>query len=267
MIALGGDVRRKLSSRRIAEIVAEELRRQIIDGELVDGDLLPRQDILVRRFNVSLVSVREALRILETEGLLSVRRGNQGGAVVHAPARGSAAYMLGLVLQRDSVPLSDLGLAIQELEPCCAALAAARPDRESRLMPELRGINESMAVHLRDEVQFTELGRRFHDAIGRGCGNSTLLAVMESLEALWTSHERRWAERTEACGAYPSLTQRRAVLDVHAKLAQAIEAGDAGRAHKLATRHVIDTQSRVIADDPGQRIQAPSLRLLSQLRP
>ena len=67
-----------MSAPRIAEIVADELRRQIIDGELADGDLLPRQEVLVEQFNVSLVSLREALRILETEGLVSVRRGNRG---------------------------------------------------------------------------------------------------------------------------------------------------------------------------------------------
>ena len=93
--------------RRTAEIVADELRRQIIDGELSDGDLLPRQEVLVEQFNVSLVSLREASAILETEGLVSVRRGNRGGAVVHAPAKASAAYMLGLLLQSDTVPLAD----------------------------------------------------------------------------------------------------------------------------------------------------------------
>jgi len=88
-LGIGPEARRRLSAPRIAEIVADELRRQIIDGELADGDLLPRQELLVEQFNVSLVSLREALRILETEGLVSVRRGNRGGAVVHAPAKTS----------------------------------------------------------------------------------------------------------------------------------------------------------------------------------
>ncbi len=140
-LGIGPEARRRLGSRRTAEIVADELRRQIIDGELADGDLLPRQEVLVEQFRVSLVSLREALRILETEGLVSVRRGNRGGAVVHAPAKASAAYMLGLLLQSDTVPLSDLGTALQELEPMCAALAARRPDRGDELVPKLKEIN------------------------------------------------------------------------------------------------------------------------------
>lgn len=266
VIGVGADARRRLSARRTAEIVAEELRRQIIDGELADGDLLPRQDDLVRRFNVSLVSLREALRILETEGLVSVRRGNRGGAIVHAPGKSSAAYMLGLVLQSNSVGLTDLGLALQELEPCCAAMAAGRADRGMTLVPELRSMNDLMAKHLDDEVRFTEIGREFHDAIGRGCGNSTMVAVMHSLEALWTSHEQEWAQRTEARGAYPSMAQRGAVLNVHTKLTSAIESGDVERARRLAARHVVDTQTYVTSDDPGQRITAPTLRHLSHPR-
>ena len=187
-LGIGPEARRRLGARRTAEIVADELRRQIIDGELSDGDLLPRQEVLVEQFNVSLVSLREALRILETEGLVSVRRGNRGGAVVHAPAKASAAYMLGLLLQSDTVPLADLGTALQELEPMCAALAARRPDRGKTLIPKLKEINDSMAEHIEDGAQFTEIGGQFHDEVVRGCGNHTMIAVVGSLETLWTGH-------------------------------------------------------------------------------
>src|ERR1700709_1292456 len=124
------DARRRprLSAPRIAEVVAGELRQQIIDGELADGAFLPHNALLVDRLTVGLVSLREALRILETEGLIPVRRGNRGGAVVHAPAKTSAAYRRGLLLQSESVEIADLGMALQELEPACAALAAQRPD-------------------------------------------------------------------------------------------------------------------------------------------
>src|ERR1700693_2025651 len=151
---IGLEVRRRLSARRTAEIIADELRRQIIEGELSDGDLLPRQEVLVEQCNVTLVSLREPLRILETEGLLSVRRGNRGGAVVHAPAKASAAYMLGLLLQSDYVPLVDLGTALQELEPMCAALAARRPDRGDELVAQTPAIKESMGELIYVSVRF-----------------------------------------------------------------------------------------------------------------
>jgi len=263
-LGVGPETRRRLSAPRIAEIVADELRRQIIDGELADGDLLPRQEVLVEQFNVSLVSLREALRILETEGLVSVRRGNRGGAVVHAPAKTSAAYMLGLLLQSESVEVADLGMALQELEPACAALAARRPDRADTLVPELNRVNDAMAEHLDDGRACTEIGREFHDLVVRGCGNHTIIAVVGSLETLWSSHERQWADESAARGTYPSLAKRRAVLNTHIKLAETIAEGDVDRARRIAGRHLADTQTYVLSGRPHQRIYALSPQALSR---
>jgi len=265
-LGIGPAARRRLSAPRIAEIVADELRRQIIDGDLADGDLLPRQEVLVEQFNVSLVSLREALRILETEGLVSVRRGNRGGAVVHAPAKTSAAYMLGLLLQSESVEITDLGMALQELEPACAALAARRPDRADTLVPELMRNNESMAEHLDDGRRCTEIGREFHDLVVRGCGNHTIIAVVGSLETLWTSHERQWADESASRGTYPSVAQRRAVLNTHIKLTETIAEGNVDRARRIAGRHLADTQTYVLSGQPDQRIYALSPQALSRPR-
>jgi DNA-binding transcriptional MocR family regulator len=65
--------------------IADELRRLIVSGQLSEGDSLGREPELVERFGVSRPSLREALRILEAEGLISVVRGMLGGVVVHAP--------------------------------------------------------------------------------------------------------------------------------------------------------------------------------------
>jgi len=263
---IGLEVRRRLSARRTAEIIADELRRQIIDGELADGDVLPRQEVLVEQFDVSLVSLREALRILETEGLVSVRRGNRGGAVVHAPAKASAAYMLGLLLQSDYVPLGDLGTALQELEPMCAALAARRADRADELVPTLREINQAIAESIDDGARFTEIGNQFHDEVVRGCGNHTMIAVVGSLETLWTSHLQQWADETAARGEYPSMSKRRVALNIHNKITDAILAGDGERARRLAARHLADTQTYFMAGDPEQRIVALSPQAMARRR-
>jgi DNA-binding FadR family transcriptional regulator len=251
-------VRPRLAAPRIAEIVAAELRGRIIDGELADGDLLPRQELLVDQYRVSLVSLREAMRILETEGLVSVRRGNKGGAVVHAPTKDGAAYMLGLVLQSEFVQLPDLATALRELEPGCAALAANRADRIETVVTELRSLNAKLTENLENGPAFTEIGRQFHDAIVRGCGNSTMITVIGTLESLWTRHELSWAERRHASGDYPSLSRRRAVLSSHTQITELIEQGNGDRARRVAARHIEDAQTYVLAENPLQRILVTS---------
>src|SRR3954453_8916180 len=112
--------RPRVAPPRIAETVAAELRTRILRGD--GGDELPTQDQLVEEFGVSHPSIREAIRILETEGLVTVSRGKVGGAEVHRPDEGFAGYHIGLALQGARVTLGDLAEGLQLLEPMCAAL-------------------------------------------------------------------------------------------------------------------------------------------------
>src|SRR3954470_12553997 len=125
----------------VAEMVADVIRARIVAGTLPDGSMLPKQDQLISEFQVSRPSFREALRILESEGLLSVRRGNVGGAQVHAPTPDNAARTLGLVLQARNVALDDLAAALSVIEPACAAHCARRTDRHATVVPQLRDLN------------------------------------------------------------------------------------------------------------------------------
>src|SRR5438309_4148057 len=101
-----GHVRRQIRPQRAAELVAADIRGRILSGELDEG--LPTEMVLLEEFSVSRPTLREALRILETEGLVRTRRGKQGGAVVSRPTVDTAAYHLGLVLQSGSVDLRDI---------------------------------------------------------------------------------------------------------------------------------------------------------------
>jgi GntR family transcriptional repressor for pyruvate dehydrogenase complex len=125
----------RITPPRLAQSVADRLRARIFSGELSEGSLLPKQEDLIREFNVGLVTVREALRILEVEGLITVNRGNLGGSVVHRPEQRRIAYMLALSLQSRDVDLADLLATIRLLEPVCAAACAGRADRMETVVP------------------------------------------------------------------------------------------------------------------------------------
>jgi GntR family transcriptional regulator, transcriptional repressor for pyruvate dehydrogenase complex len=232
------------------------LRRQIVEGELTDGFVLPPQRELAERFGVSLTSVGEALRVLESEMLVEVRRGKRGGAVVHAPARDRAAHMLGMMLQSDDASVTDLLAALEVLEPSGAAFAAMRHDRATTLLPGLVRLNDAMAEHLDDAPQFAEIGRQFHHEIVRGCGNKTLIAVLDSLEALWVSQELEYLQHLHAHDRYPTTAKRRASLNAHLKITGAIAAGDADAARRLTSRHVGEVHADSKAAEAQPRIRA-----------
>jgi len=237
-------------------MIADVLRERIVNGDLEDGSLLPKQDDLLEEFQVSRPSIREAMRILETEGLITVRRGNMGGAFVHAPKAEPAAYMLGLVLQNRNVTLADLGEALRILEPACAALCANHPRRGREVVPGLRRLMEQAEAALDDGVEFTRLSRQFHDQLVASCGNKTIIALVGTLETLWSSQEVEWAEQVEAEGRYPETRLRRAVLQAHQRMLATIEAGEADAAARVARRHLAESQQYVLVGDGDHRISA-----------
>lgn len=71
---------------KAAEVVAADVRRRIVRGELRADDALPPETELMSQFGISRPTLREALRILEAEGLVAIRRGARGGARVQAPS-------------------------------------------------------------------------------------------------------------------------------------------------------------------------------------
>src|SRR3954452_282519 len=155
--------RAQLRQPRLADMVASVLRERIVNGELANGDLLPKQDELLEEFRISRPSLREALRILESEGLLTVRRGNVGGSVVEAPNAESSAYMFGLVLQSRKGTASDLADAIRHIEPITASLCAERADRDKTVIPQLQANIDASEAAVGDGPQFTTLSRQFHE--------------------------------------------------------------------------------------------------------
>src|SRR5215472_12533693 len=180
---------RQLRQPRLAEIIAASLRDDILTGKLKEGDSLPRQEDLFTEFRVSLPAVREAMRILETEGLISVRRGNVGGAVVHLPTPERTAQMISMVLQSRGTTPDDVSGALLYLEPVCARMCAARPDRLTAVVPALREAVEIQQAHFDDVANWNHNARRFHEAVVANCGNETMIVVIGSLEAIWTAHE------------------------------------------------------------------------------
>ena len=236
---------------RIAERVATDLRERILGGRLADN-LLPKQEELIAEFGVSAPSIREALRILEAEGLVTIRRGRFGGAEVTQPNATSAAYALGLAMQGQRVTLDDLAESLRALEPMSAASCALRKDRMKVLVPLLQA-NLSDSEDALGGPGFTWCARRFHHLVVDSTLNEATRLIVRSLVAVWSTQEENWAQIAAREGDYPDVDEQKAVLRAHRRIASEIVAGSASKAEELARRHLEATQNRILLGMYGNR--------------
>jgi GntR family transcriptional repressor for pyruvate dehydrogenase complex len=175
--------RKSRAQREKPQQIADELRSLIVSGQLAEGDSLGREPDLVERFGVSRPSLREALRILETEGLVEVVRGLRGGVVVREPSQRMTARTAALILQTRNVRLADVFEARSMLEPLAAKAVAASRKRKAAVA-ELRALIEEEQDALEDPEAFADANARFHERLVALAGNQTLTIVAEMLSEI-----------------------------------------------------------------------------------
>lgn len=221
--------------------IADELRRLIVSGELSEGDSLGHEPELVERFGVSRPSLREALRILEAEGLISVVRGTLGGVVVHEPDRRMTARTAALVLHARNVSLADVHEARSLLEPAAVRVIASSRSRRSAVSELQQLIKDQMRV-IMDPDAFGPANARFHERLVALAGNQTLSIVAEMLNEI-VARAVTAVSKTGSAGS--SIATRRRGIRSQEKLVSLIEAGKASdaeahwRTHMTVVRRVL----------------------------
>ncbi|KAA0114983.1 FadR/GntR family transcriptional regulator [Mycolicibacterium sp. P9-22] len=245
---------RRIRQPRVAEIVASKLRDDILSGRLRAGDILPTQESLFSEFGVSPPALREAIHLLETDGLISVRRGNMGGAVVQLPSPERTAHMISMVLQTRAATPADVSGALLHLEPICAGMCAAREDRASEVVPHLQAEIDKQEAQFDDSTQYVRNARRFHEVLVARCGNEPMILLIGSLELIWSTHESQvWGDDMHE-------STMRAALRDHQRLLVAIADGNVARATKLAADHLTAARRTTLAAGTDKTIEA---RLIS----
>jgi DNA-binding FadR family transcriptional regulator len=245
--AEGGPVtvekRRSGPPREKPQQIADELRMLIARGELTEGETLGREPELVERFGVSRPSLREALRILETEGLITVVRGLHGRVVVHEPNERMTARTAALVLNARNVPLADVFAARAMTEPLAArAIATLRPRRRQAIVAELRVLIDQEEVSIRDPDAFGAANAAFHERLVSLAGNQTMSIVADMLDEIVA---RAVAAVSKADDAVGSLAVRQRGLRSQRRLLDLLETGvpaaaeEHWRAHMTAVGRVL----------------------------
>ncbi|GCB44120.1 FadR/GntR family transcriptional regulator [Streptomyces sp. NL15-2K] len=241
-----GRVGRQVRVPKTAELVAAHLRRQIVRGELKPGDALPPESGLMEQFGISRPTLREAFRVLESESLITVRRGAHGGARVSAPGADVAARFAGLILEYRGTTLGDLHRAAALIEPPCARTLATK-----HTAGDIKRLRDAVAAEkavLDDPLALVEAQDTFHALLVELTGNQTL--------ALLCGMVRNIIDRANAsytAAATDSGTRKAQALKghrAHVRLVGLIESGKADEAEKLWQRHLTAADDVVNAAGP-----------------
>jgi len=208
---------------KAAVVIAGSLRRRIVRGELQPGDPLPNETELMELYDVSRPVVREALRILESETLISVKRGAGGGARVRRPDVGVAARHAALLLQLEGTTLADLFEARATLEPDAVRRLAEQHSPEA--IATLRQRHEEELQLIDDVPAYAVHAARFHEQLIELAGNKTLAVLGRLLLSIVESHNRETMARTE-----DAIEVARGASEFHGQLIDLIEAGEADAA-------------------------------------
>ncbi len=232
-------------SVRAFEDVVRQIRGAIMQGRLRAGDRLPSQRELQDRFGVSRGTILEAIRVLEKTGLVEVRRGTLGGAIVRRLDGTQVGDHLTMLFGQRGLALREMVEFRVAMESQTAAWAAERAEQEN--LDELARIRDEVArLHAEggdQQALISEQDARFHAAVARASRNRVSIAVMDGIMQAFR----------QALSYVPAGFARRTyedLRDFHA----AVAARDAERARRIMADHIRFFYELVLEHRGGQDV-------------
>jgi DNA-binding FadR family transcriptional regulator len=222
---------------KVAEALAQEIVHEIVSRKLPPGTLLSSEAQMLEDYGVGRGSLREALRILEVHGLITMKPGRNGGPVVIEVGTRDFGRMSSLFFHLGGMTFRELIDARLAMEPMMARLAATR--RAQELVAD--GGQPSGPEVTEDDQVYFDVTHDFHRTVASLSGNPILNLVSMSLEDIF--HD-------QVSGLLSPKEQRGQVLEVHAAISQAIAAGRSDEAERLMREHMQEYADWVRARHP-----------------
>jgi DNA-binding FadR family transcriptional regulator len=223
---------KKAKQNRIFQDVVEQIQEAIISGRLQAGQQLPPERELKEQFNVSRGTLREALRVLEQKGLIEIKTGVAGGAIVRGVSTEQVTESLALLIRFKKVSLKDLAEFRRGIEGDVAAIAARRAGTEdvARLKGLVAKAQQQLEAGPTEWDDFIRTDEEIHGAICEITGNPLFISVLATLyhnihiyyESYLPMQENILRENHQDMAA----------------LVEAITNGNADRARAIAQEHV-----------------------------
>jgi GntR family transcriptional repressor for pyruvate dehydrogenase complex len=168
----------RVSVGRISEIIVEQVRLLMRQGQLKPGDRLPPERDLCERFGVSRVTVREALRMLESSGLVEIRVGARGGAFVTAPSSDRVGEGLADLLTLSVISAADVTEVRMILETGIVPLVCKRATEED--LADLESICQRSEAALSTGDYSMDMSLEFHIRVAQATHNPAVVMLIES---------------------------------------------------------------------------------------
>ena len=212
---------------KTAVLVAQRIVADISREHKAPGDRLPPEHQMLADYGVGRGTLRESLRILEIQGVLTLKPGPGGGPIIRRPDSSSLETTLTLLLQFEQAPYRAIAESRLGIEPLLAQLAATRMSPE--LLAEITDSVTVMREGIDDQSVFLETNKQFHSLVAAGSGNALLNSTIEALLNLLDG---------SAIGVdYPE-KRRIAVVEAHQAILDALTAQDPLEAEASMRRHI-----------------------------
>lgn len=218
--------KRRGRNLKASELVALEIVQNIVEDGLSPGDSLPMESALSVQYGVSRPTLREAMRLLEFQGLISVRPGPGAGTVVGKAEPESLARTLVLYLHLLGVTYAEIMQTWRDTECLVGQAAAANPDRarvRELMLPFARPLEE-----LSQDEHSQRVGAVFHNHLRDLTGNEMLNLLAWTVSQVATDH---------VMSSVPTMIPEHMVHD-HSQIAQAVIDGDVERSGRLMREHI-----------------------------
>lgn len=211
------------------EILANSLREKILSGVYAEGAPLPNERVLAEMSGLSRTSVREALRILEAEGMITTRSGRNGGSVPRLPGQERLVRSIQLFARSRRVRFGSLLEVREMLEPQLARLAALH--RDAADLAKLDTLQARMETSLDRIGEFTHMNVEWHMAVIQASHNELMIAFWQGIHAIL--HTAADIDET-----YNSRSVTAAVSKAHRRILDAIINRDGDAAARRMARHM-----------------------------
>jgi GntR family transcriptional regulator, transcriptional repressor for pyruvate dehydrogenase complex len=230
----------RVRRNKISSVIAQSIVCNIANHRLRPGSPLPTEQAMASQYGAGRASVREALRLLESQGIIDIRRGNGGGPVVGTSAAERFGETMTMHMQIRGASMNDLHETVISLAPLQAERAAilvrdgaADAGAVAAMVEESRHDLARDADGVLSSREFVESGRGFHTLIQDINPNPVLDLVTEAVSHIY-------ATRAAAGGVnfFPQNTRMRLHLD-HIRIADAVQGGQPDLARQLMHDHQI----------------------------